>query len=224
MTSSLSLMKRQQMRDTWAAKNFSLPGATLGGMEDHYVTNIGLTHCLPGFEAVPIGGNPYGMGICKRIYREEDIRKDEIKRLAATSRWWNGDSKYQADLYDPSQLKQRTITDLYPYHSRTAGADDFPGFNNEQYYILNDYLPRQIRYNGTGIQPVNTPFSSFPRGTDKYFEYGFSYTDIPPPKYDVTRLEQPYPVWRQEMLRLGLKTPEEMRKIDEEWNYSINYV
>lgn len=223
MTSSLSLAKRKELNNIWAAKNFSLPGATLGGMEDHYTENIGLTHCLPGFEAVPIG-NPYGIGICRRIEREEDRRKDEIQRLVATSRWWNGDSKYQADLYDPTQLKQRTINDLYPYHSRTAGADDprYPGIQNEEYYILNDYLPRQFRYNGTGIQPVHTPFSGFPRDSNQYYEYGFSYTNYPPPKYDVTRLEQPYPIWREEMLRMGMKTPEQMREIDEKWNVSIN--
>ena len=41
------------------------------------------------------------------------------------------------------------------------------------------------------MDPIHTPG----RHT-RFFEYGFSHTDEPPYKYDVTRLEQPYPVWK----------------------------
>ena len=225
MTSSLSLHKRKEMADVWNVKNFSLPGATLGGIEDHYVTNIGLTNCRPGFEAVPIG-NRYGMGICRRITDLDKLQEDENWRLMAESKWWNGMSKYQADLYDSKALEQKTISNRWKYHLRTGAEDDprYPGVPNMEYYVLNDYIARDFRFNGTGVEPMRTPFSSTPRGTDKYYEYGFSYTNNPPPKFDTTRLVQPYPVWREEMLGMGLKTPEQLRELDEKWNLVISPV
>ena len=59
--------------------------------------------------------------------------------------------------------------------------------------IANDHLRLPMKYNATGIAPIHTPSS---RGT-RFFEYGYSYTeDQPPYKYNVTREQQPYPVWK----------------------------
>ena len=63
---------------------------------------------------------------------------------------------------------------------------------NEDYLHSEDYLARDIQYNGTGVKPVHTP------GPRRYHEYGDSYTDTPPYKYDISQLHQKYPVWKDD--------------------------
>ena len=96
---------------------------------------------------------------------------------------------------------------------------------NPQYYsdrrtpyeadlIRDDYLRLPLRYSGMGIEALRTPHELMDAKTP-YLEYGYSFTPkegyeygdrvatswsqtIPPPKYDITRLHQPYPIWKRE--------------------------
>ena len=89
----------------------------------------------------------------------------------------------------------------------------------EQDLLKADYPHWPLAYNGTGIKTLRTPLEL--RDSERpYFEYGYSFTpkeddktgnriaskisdSIPPYKYDVTRLHNPYPVWKQEQSYMG---------------------
>jgi len=229
MTSSWLLSQRKKQKSVWNIDNFSNPGNTLGGWEDHYITP-GHTHeCHPDYTAIPIG-NPYGFMVCKRKTEkkvcencgfENDI---PIKGTSVASsnqnrkclscqkildvvsnenlHKLNGYHKFSADLYRPWQKEAIQITDPYSYYSRKTP--------NEQYLHANDYLSREIVYNSNGIDPIHTP------GPRKYREYGFAFTPkIPPRKYDVQQLHQKYPYWEKEMLRNGDMTSGQIKNLSD---------
>lgn len=193
MTSSWLLTKRKEMGDVWSIGNFSNPTRdSLGGWEDHYIINGGVRECGPNFEAVPIG-NPYGFMVCRRRWRDNDTSLDMPANPIKPSDF-NGYHKFSADLYEPWKKTQTQLYDPYWYYDRVTP--------NESYLHANDYLAREIEYNSTGIKPVHTP------GPRKYHEYGFSYTSQPPLKYDVQRLEQAYPIWKEDKMYHGASQKE----------------
>lgn len=197
MTSSWTLKKRREMRDkdgrlTWDITKFSDPKFdTLGGWEDHYIINGAHRVCHPDFEAVPIG-NPYGFAICRR--RRMKNCKGEVKGLDQVqnpidpSLWNNqGFMKFKPDLYRPWRKTQIQMYDPYYYSDRTTPF--------ERGLTQKDYYNRGTKYFGTGVGLARTPL----RDGERMMQYGYDYTENgPPPKYDVTFLHQPYPVWKNE--------------------------
>lgn len=197
MSSSYLLKKRREMRDpngelTWSVSKFGDPNNALGGWEDHYITP-GHTHeCHPDYEAIPIG-NPYGFMVCKKKKYPNGKGFDSVHNPIDPSQF-NGYNKYMADLYRPWRETEIQITDPYGYYDRVVP--------NESMLHQRDYLAREIRYDGIGVNPLRTP------GNRKYMEYGFDYTKNPPYKYDVTQLHQKYPIWKEEQIYRGVPEKE----------------
>jgi len=206
MSSSYLLSKRKEMANVWNIDNFSDPRVdSLGGWEDHYIVDGANRECGPNFEAVPIG-NPYGFMVCRRIRRADGSGLDVPAHPIDPSQF-NGYHKFSADLYRPWRKTQIQMYDPYNYYDRTTP--------NESYLHSRDYLARDIKYNATGIEPIHTP------GPRKYNEYGYSYTGQPIPyKYDVQRLHQGYPLWKQDKIYHG--APQQvMDEIDTVYNDAV---
>jgi len=168
---------------TWNIKNFSQPDEPLGGWADSYVTPGGTHECHPDYFAIPIG-NPYGFMMCVKRIGDGGRRLDTPQAEIDPSEW-NGYNKYMADLYRPWRKNQIQMYDPYYYHDRRTP--------HEAQLIQEDYLRLPMEYNSTGVKPIHTPGK--PPKRTRFFEYGFSETP-PPYKFDVTREEQPYPVWK----------------------------
>ena len=188
MTSSWSLTQRKKMGSVWDVSNFGDPNNSLGGWEDYYITPGGTHECHPNYEAIPIG-NPYGFMICSRRKYENGQGFDTPRDPIDPSEF-NGYHKFSADLYRPWRETEIQITDPYNYYDRTTP--------NEALLHQTDYLARDIKFNATGVNPVHTP------GPRKYHEYGYSYSPNPPYKYDVNRLHQGYPAWKETQIYHGL--------------------
>ena len=192
MTSSAQLAKRKKNKHIWALGDESLP---LGGWEDHYIIDGARRNCHPDYITIPIG-HAYGFAVCKKK-RSQDPTKDLHSaprgvdpRGNHVSRW-NGYHKGSTDMYSPWNKYPRQITNPQHYTQRVP-----PNYHNN---MLNDYTTRQFNYNGTGVYHTRTtrdgqmlPVSA------RQHEYGMSYLKTPPPKYDVRRGEQPYPIWKAE--------------------------
>lgn len=188
MTSSLLLTKRKQLGDIWNIRNFSRPGLPLGGWEDHYIINGATRVCSPDYYGIPIG-NPYGFTVCVKKRDQEGRAANAPPKKVDYSKY-NGTHKFSADLYDPSKTEQTQLFNPYAYSDRRL-------VDNHEELIRDDYLRLPMKYNGIGIKPVR------PVGYEKRKNFGFSYLkDNPPYKYDVTRLVQPYPVWKNEQEQL----------------------
>nr|QBK86390.1 MAG: uncharacterized protein LCMAC102_01850 [Marseillevirus LCMAC102] len=217
MTSSWALTKRKEMADVWNVSNFGNPENSLGGWEDHYIINGACRECHPDFEAIPIG-NPYGFMVCKRrkfpvkpnnmidASKYPDGMSLDVPHDPIDPSQFNGYNKYMADMYRPWRTTQIQLSNPYNYYDRTTP--------NEALLHQKDYLAREIYYSGNGIKPVHTP------GQRKYSEYGYSFTNSPPYKYDVTRLHQAYPVWKDTQIYHG-DSQEEMDKFDQVYDESV---
>ena len=196
MTASAALTKRKRMAPTW---KFGFPDSPLGGWEDHYLTP-GDHPCHPNYVSIPIG-SPYGFQVC--VKRKGHCGKTlDVPQVEIDPSEWNGYNKYQADMYRPWRDSQIQMYDPYAYSDRRTP--------NQSELITDDYLHLPIKYNGTGINPVHTP------GDVRFYEYGYSYTKNPPYKYDVQRLEQGYPVWKDEKKFHGY-SQEELDKLDKNY-------
>ncbi len=188
MTSSLALLRRRQMGNVWNIDKFSYPGESpLGGWEDHYITNGATGECHPNYYAIPIG-NPYGFMVCVKRKGYEGKTLDVPQREIDPS-IFNGYNKYMADLYRP--WRKTAIQHFNPYYYFDRRTP------HEAELIQNDHIRLPMKYNGTGVNPIRTP--GRPPEKTRFFEYGYSHTDERPPyKYDTTRQQQPYPVWKDE--------------------------
>ena len=188
MTSSWSLTKRKEMKDVWNIKNF-------GESElDSYIVNGACRECHPSYKATPIG-NSYGFLMCsKRTYSNgQDLQAPvpSDKNIAD----YNGYHKYKPDLYsaNPDVLPVQ-LADPYGFYDRKVP--------NESYLHRNDYLAREIRYDGIGVNPLRTPNNRGANGP--YAEYGFAFDSQPPLKINVQHLHQKYPLWKSEMINRGV--------------------
>lgn len=194
------------MAAVWDISNFGDTNNSLGGWEDHYITDGASHECHPDYEAIPIG-NPYGFMVCKKKKypngRGLDSAYDPIDPSV-----YNGYNRYQADLYQPWQETPIQMTNPYNYYDRTVP--------NETFFHQRDYLSRETQYSGTGVRPIHTP------GPRKYLEYGFAYGQraTPPYKYDVTQLHQRYPQWREIQIYHGASQAE-MDELDKTYDQSV---
>jgi hypothetical protein len=200
MTSSWLIQERKKMSDVWNIDRFGNPKDPLGGMEDHYITP-GHTHeCHPNYEAIPIG-NPYGFLMCKkRTY--PNGRPLDVPPVHEDLSKYNGYHKFQADLYAPPDSLPRQISNPDYYYNRVIP--------NEESFHRDDYIAREMGFNGTGIKMAHTP------GPRVYNEYCFDFTPLPPYKYDIQRLHQPYTVWRNEQAYKGV-SEQALQKLDQEY-------
>lgn len=206
MTSSWLLHKRRTTFDQsgnhlWDLRKFSHNNSPLGGWEDHYITP-GHTHsCHPDYDSIPIG-HPYGFHVCvKRNPSEAPMRKQNIHK-------YNGYHRFQTSLYDPEKKYPQQDFNPYSFYSRTVP--------DQEYLHSNDYLARDVHYNGIGANPITTPHSPGEPFRERHFAYD---TPSPPPKYDVTRLEQPYTLWKKEQSLT--KSQEELDSVDEANAFNI---
>lgn len=231
MTSSYMLNQRRKMLQ-YDKSNFTTPHLdSLGGTEDAYIINSAHRECRSGFQAIPIG-NPYGFAICKRMtgpcgtdaadFGTSAAKEAPVVRHEQNVEKFQGDSKFSADLYNPWYKRQVQMYNPDYYNERFK----IPEF---EYAVLNDYYDRRFEYNGTGISPKHQimvePGTGNPLAPQpKDYQYAFARTNNPPPKYDPSRLQQPYPVWKSEQQFYGLKTEEELQNMDLNHNKYFGWV
>ncbi len=202
MTSSWALSNRKRLSKFWNIDNFN-PDHYMSGWQG-YIINGAMRECSPGYVAHPIG-NPNGFALCvpKRRYNESSKSFENINNPIRNSDFEgkNGYHKYSADLYDPRKKTQTQDFNPSYYYNRTIPY--------ESYYHINDYIARDMKFDGIGVSPVHTPVSDNiidrtktmeVNGNNKYYEYGFSFpsSDNLPLKYDVTQSHQKYPVFKDE--------------------------
>lgn len=212
MTSSFLIKKLDEdyrkgnMRWSNFSPDFNEHDSPLGGLEHTHVKING--DCHPDFYAVPIGG-PYNAKLCRRkLISQEPIKREQPK---------TGYYRAVLNLYDVNAVTPTQITNPEAYPDRRIPW--------EADLIREDYLRLPVKYNANGIQTVRTPHE-LKDAPNPYFEYGFSFTPhenpsdgrriatnlsqtIPPVKYDVTRLVQPYDTWKRE--HAYVRNPQDFR-------------
>jgi len=170
-TSSSRIAHRKQEALQW----------TFGPEEDHYIRPF--NECHPDFMAIPIG-HPNGVKICVR-------RKDKLghnpQNPPPCKGHPSGVFKFRPDLYDPDAPAPIQLANPWGLDERRVP--------NEEYYLRNGYFRVPLNYDGIGAQYTRTPAPENAPG-EKYSEYAWDYVSIPPPKYDVTKLHQPYDKWK----------------------------
>jgi hypothetical protein len=202
MTSSWNLTQRKKASHS-TAYQFSHEDSTLGGWEDHYIINGAMRECHPNYKAHPIG-DPNGFMVCmKKKDAKTGTRYIDTPEQTFNPLEQNGYHRSKANLYDMSMIEPAELHQAYAYKDRVV-----PG---EKYLQRNDYMTRDIRYNGTGITPMRTPVSD--HQNCKWKEYSTSTMTQPPVKYDINRLEQLYPIWKKEQIYQGAN-PEKMDAFD----------
>lgn len=200
MTSTFLLNKRFEQAKTWSFGDGCDP---LGGWEDHYVRPWG--ECHPDYTAIPIG-HPTGVKVCVRRYDGPcPANPNEVARDN------NGYHRGSVNLYDTRANYPTQEWNPDYYHDRRMRWEG---------QLLHDDYPRwQTRYNGTGIRLMHAPAEGRDAG-HPYFQYAYSFTpledpktglrtacsptqNVPMVKYDVTRLHQAYPQWKDEQKYMG---------------------
>ncbi len=217
MTSSfiaerLSKMSTHPRGDT-APYSFATPMATLGGLEDRYLKLQG--ECHPDFTSSPIG-HPQGVKMCTRIVdgkgkpvvdgKVED--KERILREQGPRGYYRG----VVNLYDVTKRVPDQEWNPQFYHDRRIPW--------ESDLLLRDYIRAPVKFSSTGIECTRTPNDEPGDNSGPFYEYGYSFSPledkltgkriatswadtVPPVKYDVTRLIQPFPRWKVEHEHMG---------------------
>jgi len=215
-----NLQKTQNAKG--APWHYNLPGSSLGGIEDSYIKLQG--NCHPDFLTYPIG-RAEGVKMCVR----KPLNGENKVGCSPTSRI--GDPLHARAAWEKqtSQGYNRGSVRMYDVKS------DFPVQEwNPQYYadrrtpweqdlLSKDYQRWPLRYSGTGISLLRAPAQLRDTG-NPYYQYGYSFTpeegratgariatkpdqSLPELKYDVTRLHQPYTVWKNEQEWMGSRLP-----------------
>lgn len=199
MSGSFLLKQRNLLGSAYDVSNFGAVDTELGGWSSHVIKPMSTSRCHPNYEAIPIGNNPLGFAICRK--KVIDGRTLDLPAPHVTGEN-NGYHKFASDLYDPKLTTQTQMYNPDRYYDRKTPE--------ESYLQTNDYLTRNVRYNGNGIIPMNTPGGL-------YREYAFDYTPIPPPKYDVVRLQQPFELWKDRKLYLKEMSREQMDTFEQNY-------
>ena len=155
-------------------------------------------------------GHPYGTK--KNFETEQKKQEAQRENFLDTNGGLNGYHKFSLNLYDPTAKKPTQLYNPYRYEDRVPP--------NEAYNIRNDLIRNEIKYEGTGCVGVTTPLgresdgdlaAPFPKQLNPekrkgfYLEYGYDIIK-PPPRYDVSRLHQPYEFWRKRQIQRGIDT------------------
>lgn len=199
MTSTFVLKNINQQKDLWTYAN---PGSTLGGLEDRYIKING--NCHPDFVSVPIG-SVYGAQMCVR--KQEPCGQDAVRaRGEALINKSEGYHRGVLNLYDVRPIvPTQQVNPQYYSDRRTPWDADL---------VRRDILRRPLRYSGTGINTLRTPHQ-LEDAKERYWEYSYTFTPkedpetgmrvatkldqtVPVPKYDITKLHQAYPIWKNE--------------------------
>jgi hypothetical protein len=196
MTSSYTLKK---LNENPGVYEYHLPGSTLGGIEDQYLKIQG--ECHPDFITTPIG-NPYGAKLCTRRPPIPPAKRCGERQPPTPTGYYRG----SVNLYDVyARFPQQDWNPLFYADRRTLYEGDL---------IERDILRPEIKYNGTGVETTRIPHELLD-ADQPYFSYKQSFTPredpvtglrtatswndtVVPPKYDVTRLHQPYVSWKRE--------------------------
>lgn len=200
MTSSFTLKKINQQRDLWSYAN---KGSTLGGLEDRYIQING--DCVSGHVSIPIG-DVYGAQMC---VRKPDMNCAETYNRKIGDKTINNSQGYHRgvlNLYDISpKIPTQQVNPQYYADRRMPYDSDL---------VRRDIIRKPLKYPGTGINPLRTPHQ-LEDAKDRYWEYAYTFTpeedpatgmrvatsldqSLPVPKYDITKLHQAYPVWKNE--------------------------
>ena len=196
MTSSFMIKERMKRPEIWALPygKFDESESVYHGQDLHYLRPFG--NCHPDFEEIPIG-NPYGVKVCvrKNIKKEREFMenvKEEQKTL-------QGYHRGSADLYDVTAEQPRQVSNPQAFCDRRIP--------NEKFLVKGDYLKWEVKYNTTGLESLHFP-QPYLNGNEgpqdfrkqgPFYKYAYDMSNtIPPVKYDVTRLHQPYPIWKEE--------------------------
>jgi hypothetical protein len=223
MTSSfmISQLHKTQNKDG-APWHYGLPGSPLGGMEDSYIRLQG--NCHPDFITYPIG-RAEGVKMCVRkpLVGANNVGCSPLARIGeplhAQAEWQKrrnqGYNRGSVRLYDP-----QANFPIQEWNPQYYADRRIPW---EQDLLARDYLRWPLKYSGTGIDTLHAPAQL--RDTGKpYYQYGYSFTpkdgwqygdrtatrpdqSEPEIKYDVTRLHQPYTIWKNEQEYMGAKLP-----------------
>ncbi len=179
MTSSFRLQKRRE-----EAKKYGL--WKFGDFSQHFLRPFG--NCPPGTTAIPIG-HANGVKVCIRE-KQHDYNKEYCQMLEKYSKNCPAHFKYSVNLYNPLQKKPSQITNIYKYKYRRP-----PYFD---YNLQADYIRSPAAFNSTGLSPCRTPPAQGhgPCEQTKFFQYGYDYLEKAPPPFDITRLQQPYKIWK----------------------------
>jgi len=203
MTSSFLIREKLREKKEWS---FGVGDgqSTLGDWDDTYLRPYG--ECHPDFKAIPIG-NPYGVKMCVR--RTVDGQRIGVPLEKAEEKLQNGYQRGSVNLYRPQANLPTQDWNPQFYQDRRMPY--------EQDLLRADYQRWPTRYNGTGMELMHAPAELRDRG-HPYHQYGYSDTpkegqhglrsdsnkvNLPETKYDVTRGQQAYPLWRGEQSYLG---------------------
>jgi hypothetical protein len=216
MTSSFTLQQIDKAKGAWT---YALPNSSLGGLEDSYLKITG--ECHPDFTAVPIG-NKYGTKMCVRnVDPGVAANGCGVQRI--------GDRLHEKGRFEieKAQGYRRGSVNMYDPLQRFPTQEWNPDFYSSRrtpwqgQLTLADYLQHtNVNYNGTGIKPLHTIHELNDKNT-KYLEYAYAFTPLEdpdtgkrvatsfnqavlPPKYDLTRLVQPYILSTTESEYLGI--------------------
>ena len=220
MTSSFILSQLERTTEKGNRTNpgapwsYSLPGSSLGGIEDSHIKLQG--NCHPDFFTVPIG-RPDGVKMCVRKPVPSSSGCGPLARIGDPLHAKAQFLKRQDQGYNRGSVRMYDTQSNFPIQDWNPQSYADRRMPWEQDLLRRDY-PRtmsEVRFSGTGIETLRTPTELRDSGRP-YYEYGYSFTpkedwqtgmrtatrpdqSLPEVKYDVTRLHQPYPVWKDEI-------------------------
>ena len=181
----------------------------MGGTDNSYIRPFGNRH--PYFVSHSIGF-PDGVKVCvRRTINNQTFDENIFDMSDNFAKKFNGYYRGSVNLYDPSLT--------YPIQKYNAQYYSDRRIPWEQDVLRADYLRWPVKYNGTGIKVLHAPAEKSDTG-HPYYQYGYDFTpkhedpitgmrtthsnkSYPEIKYDITRLEQGYSVWKQEQAIFG---------------------
>jgi hypothetical protein len=198
MTTSAKLKQRLNEGNLY---KFGGTDSVMTGQDNSYVRPWG--NCHPDFYEIPIG-HPDGVKMCVRRTDQCGRQIGDTLQMAAKANIENHQGYFRAcpQLYDDAKEPSRVWNPLYYSDRFILYQDDL---------TRDDYLHQEVKFDGTGIK-LNRPVSEGRDAGHEYYKYYYDHTPVddfetgmrttgmsdnmPTPKYDITRLHQSYPLWK----------------------------
>lgn len=233
----LSQLQKTQNKNG-APWSYQLPGSPLGGMEDSYIRLQG--NCHPDFVTHPIG-RPDGVKMCVRkpLFGENAVGCSPLARIGDPLRVKAEYEKERSQGYNRGSVRMYDTQADFPIQEWNPQYYADRRSPWEQDLLARDYQHWPLRYSGTGINTLRAPAQLRDAGKP-YYQYGYSFTpkegedagsrvatkptqSLPEVKYDVTRLHQPYTVWKNEQEWMGatLQNGESVNYLDTRYQKRI---